>query len=134
MLSRIRRILIYWLNILFRKILINIMFLLEYFNKISTYLENDSIPALGRLALGNFILCSLLLLSFINIVIYFMIIIGLDSNNKLLNKIRQNKLLGNIIILYKESRIYFIIFELVFFISLNIFILWQSYRLFSFYI
>ena len=134
MLSRIRKILIYWLNILFRKILINIMFLLEYFNKISTYLENDSIPALGRLALGNFILCSLLLLSFINIVIYFMIIIGLDSNNKLLNKIRQNKLLGNIIILYKESRIYFIIFELVFFISLNIFILWQSYRLFSFYI
>ena len=134
MLSRIRRILIYWLNILFRKILINIMFLLEYFNKISTYLENDSIPALGRLALGNFILCSLLLLSFINIVTYFMIIIGLDSNNKLLNKIRQNKLLGKIIKLYKESRIYFIIFELVFFISLNIFILWQSYRLFSFYI
>ena len=134
MLSRIRKILIYWLNILFRKILINIMFLLEYFNKISTYLENDSIPALGRLALGNFILCSLLLLSFINIVIYFMIIIGLNSNNKLLNKIRQNKLLGKIIKLYKESRIYFIIFELVFFISLNIFILWQSYRLFSFYI
>ena len=110
------------------------MFLLEYFNKISTYLENDSIPALGRLALGNFILCSLLLLSFINIVVYLLIIKGLDSNNKFISIMWQNKLLGKLILLYKESRIYFILFELVFFISLIMFIvLFENYRFFSLY-
>ena len=110
------------------------MFLLEYLKKLLTLLVYNIIPELVKLALWNLILCSLLLLSFINIVAYLLIIKGLDSNNKFISIMWQNKLLGKLILLYKESRIYFILFELVFFISLIMFIaLFENYRFFSLY-
>lgn len=109
------------------------MFIYQYLHNLINLLESNSIPDLGKLALCNFILCSVLLLNFINILIFFSILIGLNSNNKVVIRMQQNKILGKIIKIYKESRVYFILIEVIFFLSINIFILYQSYRLFSFY-
>ena len=48
--------------------------ILEQLRQMLQLINNEEIPILGRLALANFILCSILLLSILNLIIYFTII------------------------------------------------------------
>lgn len=109
------------------------MILLEKLLHILPLLSNEEIPLLSRLALANFALCSVLLLSFINILIYFIVITFLN-NEKFVNKIKEYKYLNKIFTLYKNTRIYFLIYEIIFFLFVNIYLIWQSYRLISIYL
>nr|YP_009690437.1 hypothetical protein Schpa_000062 [Schizopora paradoxa]QEG57217.1 hypothetical protein Schpa_000062 [Schizopora paradoxa] len=106
---------------------------LDQMKQFIVLINSDHIPMINQLALYNFILCSFLLLSFINILIYFMVI-TFFNNDKFVNKIKEYKLLNKIFTLYKNTRIYFLIYEIIFFLFVNVFILWQSYRLFSIYL
>lgn len=106
---------------------------LDQMKQFIVLINSDHIPMTNQLALYNFILCSFLLLSFINILIYFMVI-TFFNNDKFVNKIKEYKLLSKIFTLYKNTRIYFLIYEITFFLFVNVFILWQSYRLFSIYL
>ena len=106
---------------------------LQHMKQFIDLINSDQIPLTNQLALHNFILCSFLLLSFINILIYFMVITFLN-NEKFVNKIKEYKYLNKIFTIYKNTRIYFLIYEIIFFLFVNIFILWQSYRLFSIYL
>jgi hypothetical protein len=109
------------------------MIILEYLKNLLNLMQDESIPVIGKLAVGNFILCVLLLLSFINVLIYFLVLITFD-NILVQNLMNKYSIIKRILILYKNTRIYFLIFEILFFISINLFILWNCYRLFSFYI
>jgi hypothetical protein len=64
------------------------MIILNYLNKLLIYLQNDNIPNEGRLALAVFILSTVLLISFTNIIIYFLILIGIEKKS-MKNKINQ---------------------------------------------
>ena len=106
---------------------------LDHMKQFIDLINSDHIPLTNQLALYNFILCSFLLLSFINILIYFMVI-NIFNNVTLVNKIKDYKILNKILNIYKNTRIYFLIYEIIFFLFINVFILWQSYRLFSIYL
>ena len=106
---------------------------LDHMKQFIVLINSDHIPLTNQLALYNFILYSFLLLSFINILIYFMVI-NIFNNVTLVNKIKDYKILNKILNIYKNTRIYFLIYEIIFFLLINVFILWQSYRLFSIYL
>lgn len=106
------------------------MIILEQLKELLEIMNNDSIPIVGRLALGNFILLSISLISFLNLIFYLIIIKVLD-NKIVLEKIQRYKYLNKIFMLYKHTRTYFILFELCLILFINITILWQSYRLFT---
>jgi hypothetical protein len=55
------------------------MILLNYLKTLLTNLQNDSIPNQGKLALGLFILTLILLISYLNTIAYFIILINLDN-------------------------------------------------------
>lgn len=109
------------------------MIILEQLRQLLQLMNNESVPLVGKLSLGNFILCSISLISFLNILIYLIIIKILD-NKIVLEKVQQYKTLNKILMLYKHTRLYFILFEVGLILFINIFILWQSYRLFSIYL
>ena len=109
------------------------MIILEQLRQILEHMNNEEIPLLGKLAIANFILCSILLLSILNLIIYFTVI-NLLNHQTVLEKIQQYKLLNKCINLYKNTRIYFILFEVCLILFINIFLIWQSYRLFSHYL
>ena len=106
------------------------MLILEQLRQLLELMNNDSISLVGKLALGNFILCSISLISFLNIIIYIIIIKILDKEF-VLEKIQRYKYINKIFMLYKHTRTYFILFEVCLILFINIFILWQSYILFS---
>jgi hypothetical protein len=64
------------------------MIILNYLNKLIIFLQDENIPNLGRLALAVFILSTILVISFTNIIIYFLILI-LFENKSFQNKINQ---------------------------------------------
>lgn len=109
------------------------MIYLEYLRNLLSHLQDENLPVECRLAVGTFVLCFILLLSFLNIITYFTVIICFD--HKLIQE-KMNKwiILKKFLILYKTTRIYFLVFEILLFLSINIFILWNCYRIFSFYI
>lgn len=109
------------------------MIILEQLKHLIHLANNEDIPAIGQLAMANFVLQSIALSSFLNILIYF-IIIKILENKTVTDKIQNYKILNKIFKVYKNTRIYFLIYEIIFFLFINVFILWQSYRLFSIYL
>jgi hypothetical protein len=55
------------------------MIILNYLKTLLTNLHNDSIPNQGKLAVGLFILTLILLISYLNTITYFIILINLDN-------------------------------------------------------
>ena len=53
--------------------------LLEYLQTMLNKMYDESLPDEVRIAIGLFILCTILLLSFINIIIYFIVLIIFDN-------------------------------------------------------
>jgi len=64
------------------------MKIIEHLQNLLCSLNDDSIPVLGRFAWGIFILCVILLISFTNIIIYFIVILTIDTKfmQEILNK------------------------------------------------
>ena len=106
------------------------MIILPYLNELINKLQDESIPNEGKLALGLFILITISTLSVINIIIYFVIIISIDKKI-VQDKINEWKFLKRIAQIYKNTRIYFILFEVSLFLYIHIFVLWNCYRLIS---
>jgi len=57
------------------------MIILTYLNKLVSSLQDENIPNEGKIALGLFIFCLILLLSYINTMTYFIILIVLDNKS-----------------------------------------------------
>jgi hypothetical protein len=109
------------------------MIILTYLNKLITNLQDGNIPDQGRLALSLFILCVILLISFTNILIYFLILLNLE--NKLVqNKINQWTMLKWIVNIYKKTRIGFLVFEICLSLYIILFIMYYSHKIYTFYL
>lgn len=109
------------------------MIILTYLNSLISNLQNENIPVQGRLALAVFILCTVLLISFINITIYFVILLNLE-NEWIQDKIIKWPVLKIIVNIYKKTRIGFLIFEISLSLFIIIFILYYSHKLYTFYL
>jgi hypothetical protein len=109
------------------------MIILTYLNNLISNLQNDNFPIQGKLALALFVLCAILLVSFINIIIYFLILLNLD-NKWIQNKLNQWYILKIIVNIYKKTRIGFLIFEISLSLFIMIFILYYSHKLYTFYL
>lgn len=86
---------------------------------------------LYNLSLMVFIFSIICLLSFINVLIYFLVLLYSDKSKFILNLSEQKPWIKRFLNLYKQSRISFIITEIIFFIlSVNgmIFISFLSLR------
>jgi len=55
------------------------MFILNFLNKLIHNLQDENIPQEGRIALAIFILSLVLLVSYLNTMVYFIILISLGS-------------------------------------------------------
>jgi hypothetical protein len=55
------------------------MIILTYLNKLLISLQDENIPQEGKLALALFILSVILFVSFSNIMIYFIILLGFEN-------------------------------------------------------
>ena len=109
------------------------MFILNYLNKLVTSLYDESIPGEGKLALALFMLCIILLLSYINTIFYFIILISLD-NKTVQNWINQWDLFKKIVNIYRKTRIGFLIFEISLSLFIILFILYYSHKIYSFFL
>jgi hypothetical protein len=109
------------------------MIILTYLNKLLISLQDENIPQEGKLALALFILSVILFVSFSNIMIYFIILLGFE------NKIIQDwvdkwKFLIKFISIYKKTRIGFLLFEICLSLYIIIFIIYYSYKVYNFYL
>lgn len=109
------------------------MIILTYLNSLISTLQDDNFPWQGKLALALFILSVILLLSFSNILIYFIILISLE-NKSVQHWINQWELFKKIVNIYKTTRIGFLIFEICLSLYIIIFIMYYSYKIYTFYL
>lgn len=109
------------------------MNILEYLKSILNKIYDESLPDEVRIAIGLFILSTILLLSFMNIIIYFIILIIFD-NKRIQEWMNKYKFIKYIFTTYKATRIYFLIFEISLSLYIIIFILHGSYKICSLYV
>lgn len=109
------------------------MIILNYLKNLLTNLYNDTIPNQGKLALGVFILCLILLISYLNTITYFLILINLD-NKTVQNWINRREFIKKLVNIYRQTRIAFLIFEICLSLFIILFILYNSYRIYVFYL
>lgn len=101
--------------------------------ELANNLDNDTIPNQGKLALGVFILCLILLISYLNTITYFLILINLD-NKTVQNWINRREFIKKLVNIYRQTRIAFLIFEICLSLFIILFILYNSYRIYVFYL
>jgi len=109
------------------------MILLNYLNGVITSLKDENFPDDGKLALSLFILSLILLFSYLNTITYFIILINLD-NKTVQNWINQNNFIRKLFNIYRQTRIAFLIFEICLSLFIILFILYNSYRVYAFYL
>ena len=109
------------------------MILLNYLNGVITSLKDENFPDDGKLALSLFILSLILLFSYLNTITYFIILINLD-NKTVQNWINQNNFIRKLVNIYRQTRIAFLIFEICLSLFIILFILYNSYRVYAFYL
>ena len=118
---------------------INIMkemeILIKILNKFGIQITNQN-ESIVIYSICVFFLSLLILLTFLNILIYFSILISLEKDfiKSKLNKLIQLKygwIIEKIINLYKNTRIIFIVIEISIFIWLISILIWSSYTIFT---
>ena len=107
------------------------MIILTYVNEIINKLQDDSLPNEVKLGAVVFVLVGFATLSIINIIFYLLSNKLLD-NKKVLEVTNKWPYLTMLLLLYKRTNIGFIVFEILFFFSIQFFLLYQSYRLMYF--
>ena len=106
--------------------------LLELLETFGFYLD-ESAPAVVKLSLYFLILSVLVLLNVINISIY-LVSIYVVSNEKILSKISSRYMyIHKLLLYYKNIRIIFIIYEVIFLLICIILMISMSFGLVSFY-
>lgn len=109
------------------------MIILTYLNKLITSLQDEAIPNEGKLALALFIFSIILLLSYLNTITYFIILIALD-NKTVQNWINQWNIFKKVVNIYQKTRIGFLIFEICLSLFIILFIMHYSHKIYSFYL
>ena len=116
------------------------MIILEYLNYLFNYLQDGSLPWEVRVAIGLFIMCSVLLLSIINIINYFLILIFFENKHVPLGQghwqewMNKYKIIKYIFTKYKATRVYFLIIEISLSLYIILFILYTCYQVFYSYV
>jgi hypothetical protein len=85
------------------------MILFNYLNELISKLYDENIPEIGRLALAVFIFSLILLISYLNTMAYFIILLALE-NKTIQNWVNQQRFIKKIIYVYKKTRIGFVVF------------------------
>lgn len=109
------------------------MIIIAYLNKLITSLQDENIPNEGKLALALFIFSVILFINFSNIMIYFLTLLSFEQKilPKWVNKINFVKKMMKI---YKKTRIGFLIFEISLSFYIILFIMYYSYKVYTFYL
>lgn len=108
------------------------MILIELLKYLGINIYDNSTPPEVIYALCIMLLSIMSVICFFNLLIYFIVLFALDSKY-IQDKIDGFKKLQKIINLYKNTRIYFILFEVLLFIWLNGIIILTSYKIVSSY-
>lgn len=107
------------------------MIILTYLNKLVFSLQNENIPDQAKLALALFIFCIILLLSYINIIIYFTIRVNF-FNKTFQNCIKKSKTFRIVVNVYRKTRIGFVIFEIYLSLYIILFLLYYSHKIYTY--
>ncbi len=109
------------------------MFILNFLNKLIHNLQDENIPQEGRIALAIFILSLVLLVSYLNTMVYFIILISLGSET-IQNWINQQDYIRKIVNIYKNTRIAFLVFEICLSLFIILFLLYYSHLIYTHFI
>lgn len=93
---------------------LNIMDIFSYFG---IELNDPNVPPFVLVFLGFFIFCLLALITFINILFYFLVMFFIEKEY-IKKKIENRKILIKIVNLYKKTRFVFVMYEILFFLFL----------------
>lgn len=106
------------------------LIILNILNYFGIVIENENNHPFAAYSFIILFISLLLLLCFFNILLYFSLIILLD--NKLFNEwLKDWPILKRIANIYKNTRIIFIVFEVLFFIWMISILIWSSYTILS---